>query len=347
MAETWLAAAAAAGQAQFEAILSALHDLQTQQTDSSAQLRAQLQLQQVRFDTLEQNAAIVADDETGADNMCMNPTCAKLHGSRKEKCVEGDCTHDFCGLTCASAALQANTRPAGPQPFLGKGASVTSLPSPGDFQYPLGEDIRDALARKPGQLTQNTSLVRLQMQLQDINYHIQEHVPLAEQQAHPEIYASLVDLEGKFNTHIDAFVVAPCVMQVDDRAAAASFNQGDGANLFSTSQGTELFQSWAKRSFENVQKQATDPSHPRGGGLHRGGRQRGSRGGQNESKPHGRTTTGQDSLDQPNRTGAYFRTGHRTVPGRISTRPDWPDRTARVGVQRSVNSTGFEAFCAS
>ena len=49
MAETRSAAAAAAGQAQLDAILAALYDLQTQQADSSAQIKAQLQLQQHRF----------------------------------------------------------------------------------------------------------------------------------------------------------------------------------------------------------------------------------------------------------------------------------------------------------
>ena len=44
MAETRSAAAAAAGQAQLDAIMAALHDLQTQLADSSAQITAQLQL---------------------------------------------------------------------------------------------------------------------------------------------------------------------------------------------------------------------------------------------------------------------------------------------------------------
>jgi hypothetical protein len=306
MAETRSAAAAAAGQAnQLEAILTALHELQTKQSDSAAQLSAQLQRQQDRLDALERDASSVPNDEAGAANLCMNPTCAQIHGNRREKCVEDGRTHDFCGLMCASATRQVNTRPAGPQPFPGEGAPAAPAPTPGDFQYAIGEDMRedasaapaptsgdfqyaigedmrDALARKPGQLSQNTSLLRLQMQLHDINYNIQERIPPATRQAHPAIFASLLDLQGKFNTHIDAYVVAPCVMRVSEDVAAAAFNQGAGSNLFSTAQGTELFQSWARRSLENAQKQATDPSRARGGAAQRGGRQRGTRGGQNQ-----------------------------------------------------------------
>ena len=282
MAET--RSASQANQAQLlDNIMLAINELKTKHDDSTTKIQEQLQRQQQRLDALEQHTASDEDAEAGAANLCTNPTCAQLHGTRRVRFVEAGHVHEFCGLTCASA-VQGPKGPAGLQPFPAEGAPAAPFPTSSDSQYPLGEDMRDALARKPEQFTQNASLVRLRMQLQDINQAIQERVSKATRQdaEFKEIYDSLIELEGKFNIHIDAFVVTPCVMQVADKVAAGAFNQGVGANLFSTTQGTELFQSWAKKSLENAQKKATETRRSRGGsGAQANGRRRGARGGQN------------------------------------------------------------------
>ena len=52
---------------------------------------------------------------------------------------------------------------------------------------------------------------------------------------------------------------------------------------------------------------------------------------------HDRTTTGPESLEQPNRTGAYFRTGHRTALGEGKHRTGRTDRTPRVRMSGSAD----------
>ena len=113
--------------------------------------------------------------------------------------------------------------------------------------YPIPQEVRDILVKKPAHFEQNSNLVRLRLQLQEINHYIQQHLPLEHQQAH-WCYAALTGLEGKFNLHVDAFVLAPCVMQVEKKVVAAALNQGLGANIFCTAEGAELHQAWDKKS---------------------------------------------------------------------------------------------------
>ena len=86
MAET--RSASQASQQLLENIMAAIGELKTTQSDSAAQIQEQLQRQQRRLDALEQHTASDEDAEAGAANLCTNPTCAQLHGSRRVKFVE-------------------------------------------------------------------------------------------------------------------------------------------------------------------------------------------------------------------------------------------------------------------
>lgn len=220
MPETRAATATAANQLQLESIMAAIQDMNAQQS-------AQLEHLRKRLDVLEGQPGVSFDAAAaGASNLCTNPTCALLHGSRRDKCVEGERVHDFCSLTCATAA-QATKGPAGPQPFSSGGALAAPPPLSREAQYPLGDDVREVLRRKPDRFTEHAALLRLRMHLQDIRHYAREY-DLIKKHDEVDLDALLVDLEGHFNTHIDAFVLAPCVMQVDDKVAAAAFNQGLG-----------------------------------------------------------------------------------------------------------------------